>query len=239
MSNHSTRWQAPTETIRFRFGSRIITATGTPSDHVHLHVLRMRIQKTFLERAIQFVLSLAPRAFASWVQDRLPEWCLPEKIVFKKQKEGWDEEFDQEKAAYAKLRPIQGITVPRFYGAIAYNDTRAMILSDIGGACVASPEGAVLDEKDFYQLLYKATTSLTDLGVSHDDSKLDNLHLVTEDGKDKIMMVDLERVDMDLSEDDFAFAAQSKAEFLSRQYRGHLRTLEYDGMLLPKRLLKA
>uniref|UniRef100_A0A8H7TSP3 Protein kinase domain-containing protein n=1 Tax=Bionectria ochroleuca TaxID=29856 RepID=A0A8H7TSP3_BIOOC len=209
---HPTRWKLPTETIRFRFGSRLITATGTASDHVHRHVLR----------------------------DWFPEWCLPERIVFKKQKEGWDEEFDQEKVAYAKLRPIQGITIPRFYGAITYNGTRAIILSDIGGACVASPEGAVLDEKDFHhQLLYKALTTLTGLGVSHDDSKLDNLHLVTEDGKDKIMMVDLERVDMDLSEDDFAFAAYSKADFLTRQYRSHLRTLEYDGVLLPKRLLKA
>jgi hypothetical protein len=206
---------------------------------VHRHVLRVRIHSTFLDRAIQFLLSLAPRPLACWVQDWFPEWCLPERIVFKKQKEGWDEEFDQEKVAYAKLRPIQGITIPRFYGAITYNGTRAIILSDIGGACVASPEGAVLDEKDFHQLLYKALTTLTGLGVSHDDSKLDNLHLVTEDGKDKIMMVDLERVDMDLSEDDFAFAAYSKADFLTRQYRSHLRTLEYDGVLLPKRVLKA
>ncbi|CAG9986427.1 unnamed protein product [Clonostachys byssicola] len=128
--------------------------------------------------------------------------------------------------------------VPRFYGAIAYNGTRAMVLSDSGGARVARPEGAVLDEEDFYQLLYKATTSLTDLAVSHNDTKLDNLHLVTEDGKDKIMMVDLERVDMDLSEDNFAFAAWCKADFLARHYRSHLRTLEYDGVLLPKRLLK-
>ncbi|RMJ06864.1 hypothetical protein CDV36_013544 [Fusarium kuroshium] len=82
-----------------------------------------------------------------------------------------------------------------------------MILSDIGGACLASPEGVVLDEKDFYQPLYKVTTSLIDPGVSHDDSNLDNLHLVTEDGKDKIIMVDMERVDMGLSENDFAFAA--------------------------------
>lgn len=134
---------------RFRFGSRIVTATGTQSGHMHLHVLGMRIQSTFLKRAIQFLLLLVPRPFAYWVQDRFPKWCLPEKIVFKKQKEGWDEELDREKAAYAKLRPIQGITVPRFYGATAYNDTRAMILSDIGGACVASLEGAVLDEKDF------------------------------------------------------------------------------------------
>ncbi|CAH0023419.1 unnamed protein product [Clonostachys rhizophaga] len=114
-----------------------------------------------------------------------------------------------------------------------------MVLSDIGGACVASPEGVVLDEKDFHQLLYEATASLTDLGVLHDDSKLGNLHLVTEEGKDKIMMVDLERVYMDLSQDDFAFAARSKANFLTRQYRSHLRTLEYDCVLLPKRPLKA
>ncbi|KAL6411782.1 hypothetical protein AUP68_04159 [Ilyonectria robusta] len=85
--------------------------------------------------------------------------------------------------AYEKLRALQGITIPRWYGEMEYDGTRALILSDIGGDCLATPEGAVLDEKDLHPLLYQALSSLTNLGVSHDDTKLDNFHLVTQDGK--------------------------------------------------------
>ncbi|KAJ3528749.1 hypothetical protein NM208_g10065 [Fusarium decemcellulare] len=225
-------------TISFRFGSRTITATGTASDHAHPNVLRLRVQKTLLERTIQSVLSYFPIGLVSWAQNRFPEWLLPDRIVLKIKKDGWDEEFNRERAAYEQLRALQGITIPRHYGTIEYNGTRAFILSDIGGNCLATSEGAVLDSKDVEPLLHEALTSLNSLGVSHDDTKLDNFHLVTQDGKDKIMIVDLEIVDTELSAEDFAFASESKSEWLTEQYRGHLESLEYDGLLLPKRPVK-
>ncbi|KAM7209877.1 hypothetical protein V8F06_014742 [Rhypophila decipiens] len=60
--------------------------------------------------------------------------------VNKKQKEGWEEEFHMEKAAYARLRPLQGIVIPEFLGEVRCDKTRAILLSDIGGACLATPE---------------------------------------------------------------------------------------------------
>ena len=144
-----------------------------------------------------------------------------------------------EKAAYEKLEPVQGSVIPRCFGQIEYDGKRALILSDIGGYCIATPEGAVLDEKDFRPLLKKALTSISKLGVSHDDNKLDNFHLVTEDGKDRVMIVDLEMVDTGLPEADFAFAAEASEDFLIQQYRQHLECMEYDGVLLPKWPLKA
>ncbi|KAH7247810.1 hypothetical protein B0J15DRAFT_551482 [Fusarium solani] len=167
-----------------------------------------------------------------------PEW-LPEKIVLKVEKDHWEEEFETEKTAHDKLVCLQGDVIPRCYGQIEYDGKRALILSDIGGACLATPDGAVLDENDLRLLLDKALTSLTDHQVSHDDTKLDNFHLVTENGKDRIIVIDLEMVDMDLTEDDYAFAAKSSASFLIQQYRLHLHTMEYDEVLLPKRPLKA
>lgn len=184
-------------------------------------------------------MTFLPVAWTCWIRSRFPEWCLPEKIVLKIEKEGWDEEFEMEKAAYEQLEPVQGIVIPRFYGQIEYDGKRALILSDIGGYCVATPEGAVLDEKDFRPLLEKALTSISKLGVSHDDNKLDNFHLVTEDGKDRIMIVDLEMVDTGLAEGDFAFLAKASGDFVMRQYRQHLECMEYDKVLLPKRPLKA
>ncbi|RMJ05141.1 hypothetical protein CDV36_014195 [Fusarium kuroshium] len=226
-------------TIYFRYGTRIIEATGSASDNCHPNVLRLRIRRTFIERVIQAIVSFLPLAYAYWIRSRFPEWCLPEKIVLKIEKDGWDEEFDMEKAAYEQLEPMQGIVIPRCYGQIEYDGKRALILSDIGGYCVATPEGAVLDEEDFRPLLKKALTSISKLGVSHDDNKLDNFHLVTEDGKDRIMIVDLEMVDTGLSEDGFAFITKASENFVMRQYRQHLECMEYDGVLLPKRPLKA
>ncbi|RTE72077.1 hypothetical protein BHE90_013509 [Fusarium euwallaceae] len=145
--------------------------------------------------------------FASWIRDRFPESCLPEKIVLRSRKKAGMKSLTRRRQPTRNCVPSKASQFPGSMASSRNNDTRAMILSDIGGACLASPEGVVLDEKDFYQPLYKVTTSLIDPGVSHDDSNLDNLHLVTEDGKDKIIIVDMERVDIGLSENDFAFAA--------------------------------
>lgn len=163
---------------------------------------------------------------------------MPEGIVLKCQKNNWEEEFDQEVAAYNKLHRLQGIVIPQLYGLIDYDHTRALILSDVGGFSLATPQGAVLDKQDLEPLIYHALTSLTELGVCHDDTKLDNFLLVTDEGKDKIMIVDLESADFELSEEDLAFTAKSKTNWLIRQYRNHLDCMEYDGVRLPKRPLK-
>ncbi|KAI1038589.1 hypothetical protein LB505_007572 [Fusarium chuoi] len=221
--------------IRFRFGTRDVQAIGTPSDHAHLNVLRLRIDKTFIGGIIESLFTLISKAAGPWLQTKFPEWFLPEYIVLKRQKKNWEEQFDHEVVAYNRLRPIQGLTIPKFYGTIQYANTRALIFSDIGGSSLSTPDGAVLDEQDIEPLLHQALTSLNEYGVCHDDTKLDNFHLVADEGKDKIMIVDLESADFDQTEEELAYTAKSKTKSLLRQYRNHLKCLEHDGVLLPRR----
>lgn len=41
----------------------------------------------------------------------------------------------------AKLRPLQDTVIPRSFGEVRYEHTRALILSDIGGTALAMSEG--------------------------------------------------------------------------------------------------
>ena len=79
------------------------------------------------------------------------------------------------------------------YGQAQYEGTRALVLSDVGGSCVAEPKGAVLREQDARPLFDQALRALASQGISHDDMKLGNFHLVHHSGN-KIMIVHLERI---------------------------------------------
>ncbi|KAK2125558.1 hypothetical protein NOF04DRAFT_1347392 [Fusarium oxysporum II5] len=177
--------------VHFRFGTREIQATGATSDHAHSNVLRLGIHKTLTGRIIQILIR-----------------------VMSKATEDWKEEFDHEVVAYSRLRPIQGLTIPKLYGTIQYAKTRALILSDIGGSSLSTPDGAVLDEQDIEPLLHQALISLNEYGVCHVDTKLDNFHLVADEGKDKIMIVDLESADFDQTEEELAYTAKNKTKSL-------------------------
>ncbi|RKK13245.1 hypothetical protein BFJ66_g13350 [Fusarium oxysporum f. sp. cepae] len=117
---------------------------------------------------IESFFKIISKATGSWLQSKFPEWFLPGKIVLKRQKENWEEEFDHEVIAYNRLRPIQGLTIPKLYGKIQYANTRALILSDIGGSSLSTPDGAVLDEQGIEPLLHQALSSLYEYGVCHD-----------------------------------------------------------------------
>lgn len=168
-----------------------------------------------------------------WLRSRYPEWTLPCNIVLKSQKPDWEEEFDTEKATYTLLQPLQGLVIPRYHGQITYDGTRALILSDIGGKCIATPEGAVLREEELRPLFEKALKALMDHGVSHDDIKLDNFHLVEDGTEERVMVVDLERVDVGLEQEDRDIMLRANVNQLMRWYKGHLECLKEDGVLLP------
>ncbi|PNY21224.1 Uncharacterized protein TCAP_07277 [Tolypocladium capitatum] len=218
------------KTVYFRFGSRIIAATGTQSDREHPNVLRLTVYATALDRIVRTLLYLFPSALRSWVQGSFPEWALPTNIVLKKEKDDWEEEFDTEKATYEKLRCFQGHVIPICYGQIEYDGARALILSDIGGACLAEPEGVVLHEKELRPLLDQALSALASCGISHDDIKLDNFHLVGQDHNWIIMVVVLERVD-ELSKEELDWVVPNNVDRLINAYRDHLDCLRFDGLL--------
>lgn len=151
--------------------------------------------------------------------------------------------FEVERGVYERLRPLQGDVIPRLLGELEYDGARALLLSDIGGVCLASPAGGmVLQEKgddelvrakELGRLLRDALGALAGMGVSHDDVKLNNFHLVGEgEGEGaKVMVVDLEQVDLDLGVEDAAWVVRENVETLVGRWREHLECLREDRFL--------
>ncbi|KAH7303484.1 hypothetical protein B0I35DRAFT_415148 [Stachybotrys elegans] len=217
--------------ICFRFGSRNITATGAQTDRDHPNVLRLSVHRSALQSVVQILLRWLPSPLRSWIASSFPEWFLPTNIVLKKQKDGWDEEFDTEKATYEKLKCLQGLVIPMYYGQAQHEGTRALVLSDIGGSCMAEPKGAVLREQDVRPLFDHALSALASQGISHDDMKLDNFHLINHSGNKNIMIVDLERINQLPPQKDPTQMVQADVDFLMQAYRDHLECLREDGLL--------
>lgn len=190
-----------------------------------------------LELVIQTLLRCLLPSLRAWAHSSFPEWFLPTNIVLKRQKDGWDEEFHTERSIYEQLACLQGLVIPICYGQVQHDGKRCLVLSDIGGACVATPEGTVLTEQDIQPLFEQALGTLASHGISHGDLKLDNFHLVGSPGNRTIMIVDLESADIIPPEKDRSWIVQSDVSFLMQAYRDHLVCLEYDGLLLPQEKL--
>ncbi|KAK4151255.1 hypothetical protein C8A00DRAFT_45518 [Chaetomidium leptoderma] len=236
------------KTIYFKFQTRIVSATGTQADREHPHVLRLRTNPSLLATVVQAAAaaaSLLPLqwfAAAAWPESAYPEWfLLPPRIVLKREMDDHPRSFDAEHAVYDRLGPLQGEVIPRLLGCIEYDGARALLLSDIGGVCLADPGGGLVlqgrgdDEgqraRELGRLLGVALGALAAMGVSHDDTKSDNFHLVGEGESAKIMVVDLEQVDLDLSKEDAAWAVRENVETLVGRWREHLECLREDGFL--------
>ncbi|KAK4123068.1 hypothetical protein N657DRAFT_574289, partial [Parathielavia appendiculata] len=191
----------------FPFNKRIISATGTQADTEHPHVLRLWVNRSFLDRILPVVVTgLLPSLPARWLRSRSPELFLPAQIVLKRKIDDHTRSFDAERAAYDRLRPLQGKVMPVLLGQIEYDGARAPLLSDIGGVCLAEPAGEML-AGELGRLIGEALGQLAVGGLLH-DVKLDNFHLVGEGQGAKIMVVDLEQVDLDLSEEDDAWVVR-------------------------------
>lgn len=111
-------------------------------------------------------------------------------MVLKAQKIPWYDQFDLEKATYARLRPLQGTVIPQLLGEVSYRGNRALLLSDIGGASAASAEGCLMEVADFSRAIRQCMAAVAKFGVTQEDVKLDNYHVVG----DKVMAVDFEMV---------------------------------------------
>ncbi|KAI1818945.1 hypothetical protein F4861DRAFT_534839 [Xylaria intraflava] len=227
---NANRPTLPTKTIYFRFRSRILSATATQVDGVHANVLRLQINHSYLALAVRALLDACPSGVQTWFRSRFPEWCLPTTIIFKKEKEHWNEEFDTERAAYDKLRCLQGLVIPVLYGQIEYDGTRALLLSDVGGQSLAEPE-AILPEHQLRPLVDQAFQALAELRFTHDDLKLDNFRLVN--GGTAIMVVDLELVNDYASVQEARDHAQWELDFLMDRYQGHFDFLHCRFAIIP------
>lgn len=214
-------------TVKFRFRTRFITAAAAISFDTHPNVLRLHVPPT--QRLVKKAIQLLPLYLRNWFETTFPEWNLPSRLVLKKYKEGWDEEFDTEIATYELVKPLQGIVVPKCYGELEYEGTRALLLSDVGGHNVATPEGSIAREPDFRRMLHTAFDALARFDVRHGDLKLDNLHVVG----NKIMVLDLERVDLEpLSKEELAWDVNDMTDHIAERYRWNQSYLWGRGQLI-------
>lgn len=216
----------------FRLPSRYISAFGRNISREHPHVLLLHIPPSTTARLITYCCGLLPSFAQSWVKALFPEWFLPDHVVLKTQKRGEDEMvarelFDTEVQAYDRLKPVQGVAIPRCYGSLQYNGARALILEHVGGVLLASPEGSTLKLEAQCDLLQVCYRVLHSFGVHHDDPQLGNFQLV--DGK--VMALDLERVMFDLPSDDNAFYMKTSIEELAIGYRDMRAYFRRNGFL--------
>lgn len=129
---------------------------------------------------------------------------------------------------YQRLKPIQGTTVPVFYGEARFRGERAIILSDIGGDPLYSPKIPVFTKVKFTEKLQEAIEAMQAQGVEHGDISLPNYHLV--DGR--IFIVDHEMSQV-LDANDLEWAEERKHEDIERLW-DHLQKTQdcqrYDGI---------
>lgn len=228
----SERYENLTTAKRFRFRGRILTAAATPVNNDRSNILlRLQLETSLLHSAVQTVLGYFPDAMQAWFASVFPEWTLPSQLILKMQNMDWEEEFNAEKAVYAKLRPLQGTIIPKLLGELQYDNTRALLMSDIGGVCLAAPEGAMLELDEFRRLVRQTLVLLSRFGVSQDDYKLDKFHLID----DKVIVVDLEMMNYEsrghLTDEQVEFDIDYRADLLAKLYEDNQYYFWEDGIL--------
>ena len=119
--------------------------------------------------------------------------------------------------------------VPRCFGICRYNGARALILEHLGGVSLASPEGATLKLEELSDLLQVCYRALHPFGMHYDDPYPGNFQLLD----DKIMMLDLEQVEFDLSAEDQAYVMATNIGDLASRYRTMQASFRLNSLLEP------
>ncbi len=128
-----------------------------------------------------FVLTFSPwlpLAIQKMVRSFWPAYFLPDVVILKKLKPGWDDKFDNEQAIYKRLQPLQGRVIPIYYGEAQCEGTRALVLSEVQGVLAREQIPPRLDWDIFTDRIGAAYRELAQLGVCYDDERLDNVFLV-------------------------------------------------------------
>jgi hypothetical protein len=191
---------------------------------IHPHVLGLQLRPSAVADLIASTVRLLPSRVQGWIRALFPEWFLPGYVVMKMRKAGkydevsdegiLDEDFDTEIKAYRLMKPIQGLVIPQFFGRARYNGRRAMILEHLQGISMVSPEGATLTPNELAALLLPCFRAMHPFRVLYGDSNLQNFVLV--DGR--MMVLDLEHVEIDSPDYDLALFTKLEIQELARRY---------------------
>ncbi|KAI0098232.1 hypothetical protein GGR51DRAFT_538779 [Nemania sp. FL0031] len=195
---------------------------------MHPDVLRLTINPLGVPRLFGFCFDHIPSFAQLWIRTIFPEWFLPRYLTIKPQRKGLEEQFETERKAYHQLEAVQGILVPKLYGQVKYNRTRWLLLADVGGISLASPEGALLELEKLSELLKECFRTLHSFNVHQLDPNPGNYRLV--DGKLKAL--DFGDVDIDLSEERKEFFLGCRISSILGYYRDMQRVYEHHGELV-------
>jgi hypothetical protein len=161
---------------------------------MHDNVLRLHIHRRPFDEYLYRAFSILPLLLLRLIIPLFPLWTLPRTIILKEQKPDWDEEFENEKTIYARLSALQGLTIPVYFGEASVEGRRALILSDVGRVSLCGKPSLERDREDIARMIDEPLRAITKFGVEYNDVKLDNFHIVSANGGDRIMIVDLESV---------------------------------------------
>lgn len=129
-----------------------------------------------------------------------PRYALPLTVVLKKfrglfvddgQIVSKEEEFENEKAMYRRLKSAQGRIVPEFYGEAKCEGKRALVVSLLPGVTLRNQTKPRLSVEEFTERITVLIRDMERYSLIHTDTKLSNIMLV--DGR--IMFIDLEWVE--------------------------------------------
>lgn len=204
-------------------GYSAITATGQPNDNLHLNVWKLSICRSSVERTAIGLIRRLPKCFQDLIARFLPGLFLPDRIVLKKTKPGWEEEFENEKSTYERLESLQGRVIPKFYGEAKCEGSRALIFSEVVGIMPWEQPVPPLGVDEFMGLVEVVFQEFNAFGLAYDDVKLDNMIMVG----DRVVLVDLESV-YEPETEDKRFVFNSDRDQLMVVYKRYLDNYEDD-----------
>lgn len=189
-------------------------------DDMHDNVIRLALHRDIISRLVLWLLNILPQ-LQTYLSTAFPDCLLPPTVILKQMKVGWDEEFNQEKQAYQRLRRLQGTVIPRCYGEAKYRGTRALVLSDVGGMALNDDNALTLEPAHLRQMIEASFQAIHRSGISPGDFRLDNLHYV----KDRIVVLDFEHSwDIYDDEDPMVFTKRY-TDHVMHQYQTRLKAM--------------
>lgn len=122
---------------------------------------------------------------------------LPEHVVLKKETD--EERFNTELEIYNRLESLQGTHIPELYGVATMNNTRALVMSDVGGIPLVDEKMVDMDDDTLRRLLRIPLQKICEAGVLLEDVSMLNVHFVK--GSFVILDFDVARIESDRDTD--------------------------------------
>jgi hypothetical protein len=168
-----------------------VHGVGTAVDGRHLHVLRVLIVRSFLDRMLKALIAQLPKRLRHWIASSVvPGLFLPDRVVLKQCKDDWEAFFGQEKVNYDRLQHLQGGVIPILYGETKLDGMPALILSEIVGVMPWEQTAPLLSVCELRQRVSVALQEFNDLGLAYNAVHLGHIILVD----DGVVLIDMWQV---------------------------------------------